>query len=46
MCIRDSLREEQKFENATLLVEQIARDTKKTQQLLQSLDRSDIYDLP
>lgn len=40
------LREEQKFENATLLVEQIARDTKKTQQLLQSLDRSDIYDLP
>ena len=40
------LREEQKFENATLLVEQIARDTKRTQQLLQSLDRSDIYDLP
>ena len=40
------LREEQKFENATLLVEQIAKDTKHTQQLLQSFDRSDIYDLP
>lgn len=40
------LRGEQKFENATLLVEQIARDTKRAQQLLQSFDRSDIYDLP